>query len=141
MKQWVCGAIAMMALASTAEALDGSGGCGTVRLGQTTVATLRNTPIITLLANEVPVTLLLDTGAETTILTPTAAQRVGAQRPRVEFQRQMSGLAGRLQTSEVELFSFTIGGMAIPWRRVRVARSTLQARLRDRSTVCWEPTV
>jgi predicted aspartyl protease len=103
------------------RAADAPGGCGTVRLGQTTVAAPRNTPIITLLANETPLTLLLDTGAETTILTPAAAQRIGAQRPRVEFQRQLRGVAGSLQTSEVELRSFTVGGVAIPWRRVRVA--------------------
>src|SRR5262249_45043780 len=53
--------------------------------------------------------------------TPAVAQRVGAQRPRIEFQRQLHGIAGTLQTSEAELRSFTIGGVAIPWRRVRVA--------------------
>ena len=98
-----------------------SGGCGTARLGQTTVATLRNAPIVTLLANGMPVTMLLDTGAETTILTPGVAKRLGAQRPQVEFDRQLRGVAGSLQTSEVELHSFAIGGVAIPWRRVRVA--------------------
>ncbi|HMD67161.1 MAG TPA: retropepsin-like aspartic protease [Stellaceae bacterium] len=96
-------------------------GCGTVRLGETTVATLRNAPIVTVLANGAPVTLLLDTGAETTILTPAVAQRIGAQPPRVVFQRQLRGVAGSLQTSEVELRSFTVGAVAIPWRRVRVA--------------------
>jgi predicted aspartyl protease len=95
--------------------------CGTARLGETTVATLRNVPIITLFANRAPVTLLLDSGAETTILTPAVAGRIGAQPPRVEFQRQLRGLAGSLQTSEVELRSFTVGGVEIPWRRVRVA--------------------
>jgi predicted aspartyl protease len=110
-----------MALASAAAGTDSAAGCGAVRVGQTTVATVRNTPIVTLLANQTPVTLLLDTGAETTILTPAAAQRAGAQRPRVEFQRQMRGVAGTLQTSEMELRTFTVGGVAIPWRRVRVA--------------------
>ena len=100
---------------------DPTGGCRAVRLGETTVATLRNAPIVTLFANGTPVTLLLDTGAETTVLTPTAAGRVGAQRPVVEFQRQLRSLGGSLDTSEVELRSFTVGGVAIPWRRVRVA--------------------
>jgi predicted aspartyl protease len=74
-----------------------------------------------LLANGRPVTLLLDTGAETTVLTPAAARRIGVQRPLVEFQRQLHSLAGSLETSEVELNSFTVGGVAIPWRRARVA--------------------
>ena len=152
MVRWLSASIALMALASSADGagqppsaaqswlhdtgrpvpekypdanllvVAASGGCGTVRLGETTVATLRNAPIVTLLANGKPVTVLLDTGAETTTLTPAVAQRLGAQRPRVEFQRQMRGVAGSLQTSEVELHSFTIGGVAIPWRRVRVAQ-------------------
>src|SRR5712672_3459882 len=97
------------------------GGCGTSRIGEITVATLRNAPIVTLLANGSPVTLLLDTGAETTILTPAVAQRIGAQPPRVEFPRQMRGITGSLGTSEVELRSLTAGKVPIPWRRVRVA--------------------
>ena len=100
---------------------DRANGCGTFRLGETTVATLHNAPIVTVLVNGAPATLLLDTGAETTILTPAVAQRIGAQPPRVEFQRQLQGVAGSLQTSEVELRSLTVGGVAIPWRRVRVA--------------------
>ena len=76
MHRWFGAAIAVMALASAAGGA--SGGCGTVRLGQTTVATLRNAPIVTLLANGMPATMLLDTGAETTVLTPAVAQRIGA---------------------------------------------------------------
>jgi predicted aspartyl protease len=97
------------------------GGCGASRIGEVTVATLRNAPILTLFANGAPVTLLLDTGAEWTILTPAVAQRIGATAPRVEFPRQIRGLAGSLGTSEVELRSFTAGQVTIPWRRVRVA--------------------
>jgi predicted aspartyl protease len=96
-------------------------GCGTILLGETTVATLRNVPIVTLSANGVAVTLLLDTGAEGTILTPAVAQRIGAQPPRVEFQRQLRGITGSLQSSEAELRSFTLGRVSIPWRRVHVA--------------------
>ena len=120
-----CGATVQPAPGRSTEAnllvVAASGGCGTAQLGQTTVATLRNAPIVTLLANGMPVTMLLDTGAETTILTPGVAKRLGAQRPQVEFDRQLRGVAGSLQTTEVELHSFAIGGVAIPWRRVRVA--------------------
>lgn len=123
MKRWLGGAIVATALMPAfGYAADGPAGCGAMRLGETTVATLRNVPVITLFANGAAVTLLLDTGAETTILTPAAAQRIGAQRPRIEFQRQMRGIGGSLQTGEVELRSFTLGAVAIPWRRVRVAQ-------------------
>ena len=126
MTRWLGGVIVTTLLLSTAEyaaehRIAAAGGCGAVLLGETTVATLRNAPIVTLSANGVPVTLVLDTGAEGTILTPAVAQRIGAQRPQMEFQRQLHGIAGTLQTTEAELRSFTIGGVAIPWRRVRVA--------------------
>jgi predicted aspartyl protease len=146
MKRWLGAPIVAMALVSTAghagepsslarltSPHDGSGragvhrvdneaaGCGTARLGETTVATLKNAPIVTLFANGAAITLLLDTGAEATILTPAVAQRIGARPPRIEFQRQMHGIGGSLQTGEVELRSFTIGGAAIAWKRVRVA--------------------
>ncbi|HEX3415479.1 MAG TPA: retropepsin-like aspartic protease [Stellaceae bacterium] len=96
-------------------------GCGTSRIGEITVATLRNAPIVTLIANGAPLTLLLDTGAEWTIVTPAAAKRIGAQTPRIEFDRQIRGLSGSLATNEVELRSFTAGDVALPWRRLRVA--------------------
>ena len=119
----VCGAVALaLALGGVAAAADARAvGCGTSRIGEITVATLRNSPIVTVVANGAAVTLLLDTGAEWTILTPSAAKRVGAQTPRIEFQRQIRGLSGSLATNEVELRSFTAGQTAIPWRRVRVA--------------------
>ena len=122
MKRWVSVAIVAMTLMSTTGyAADGVGVCGTIRLGETTVATLQNAPVITLFANGAAVTLLLDTGAQTTVLAPDAAERIGARRPRVESPREMQGIAGSLRTREVELQSFTMGGVAMPLRRVRVA--------------------
>jgi hypothetical protein len=79
---------------------DPTGGCGAVRLGETTVATLHNALIITLFTNGRPVTLLLDTEAETTVLTLAAAGRIGAQRPLVEFHRQLHSLAGTSRQAE-----------------------------------------
>jgi predicted aspartyl protease len=79
-------------------------------------------PIVILLANGKPVTLLLDTGAASTILTPATAQRIGAQPPRIEFQRPVGGFGGgTLRTNEVELRSFSVNGVVIPWRRLLVA--------------------
>jgi predicted aspartyl protease len=100
-------------------------GCSAKRIGEISVATLNGVPFVTLLANGVPVTLLLDTGAERTVLTPASAQRVGAQPPRVEFDRRLRGIGGTLPIREVELQRFTIGGVPIPWRRIAVAPTTL----------------
>lgn len=100
-------------------------GCSAKPIGRITVATLNNAPIVTLFANGHPVVLLIDTGAERTVLTPAVAERIGAQPPRVEFLRQMHGAAGTLSTREVELRSFTASDVAIPWRRVLVAPVTI----------------
>lgn len=95
--------------------------CQAKPLGQIIVATLNNIPIVTLLANGHPITLVLDTGAERTVLTPSVAERINAQPPRIEFQHRMQGIAGSVQSREVELNSFIAGGLAISWRRVLVA--------------------
>lgn len=96
-------------------------GCGTKPLGKIIVATLNRAPIVTVSANGHAVTLILDTGAERTILTPEVAERIGAQRPSIEFQRQVRGITGNLPSHEIELRSFAAGPVAIPWRRLLVA--------------------
>jgi predicted aspartyl protease len=101
------------------------GQCDAKPLGQIAIATIENVPIVTVLANGHPLTLLLDTGAEKTTLSPAAAGRVDAQAPRVEFDPRMQGLAGTLATRDVELRSFTVGDVSIPWRRIVVAPVTL----------------
>jgi predicted aspartyl protease len=64
---------------------------------------------------------ILDTGAERTVLTPEAAKQIHAQRPRIEFQRRVRGVRGDLASYEVELHSFAVGDVPIPWRRILVA--------------------
>ena len=100
-------------------------GCGTILRGKIVVATLNRAPFVTLSANSHPVTLILDTGAERTVLTPTAAGRIGAQRPAIEFPRQLRGISGGLGSHEVELRSFAAGPVALPWHRVLVAPVTM----------------
>ena len=121
-KAWASVAILTIALALTpAYAADGVGVCGTIRLAETAVAMLDNQPIVKVFANSATVLLLLDTGAEATVLTPAAAQRVGAQQARVKLGRQMHGITGDIPAGELELSSFMIGGVEVPRKRVRVA--------------------
>ena len=100
-------------------------GCGTRLRGKVVVATLNRAAFVTLSANGHPVILILDTGAEGTVLTPAAADRIGAQRPAFEFPRQLRGISGDLGSREVELRSFTAGPVALPWHRVSVAPITM----------------
>src|SRR5580704_3307441 len=119
-KAWASVAILTTALASTpAYAADKVAVCGTIRLAETAVAMLDNQPIVKVFANSATVLLLLDTGAEATVLTPAAAQRIGAQ-ARV-MGRQMHGITRDIPAGELELRSFTIGGVEVPRKRVRVA--------------------
>jgi predicted aspartyl protease len=96
-------------------------GCSTRLLGKIVVATLNRAPFVTLAANGHSVTLIVDTGAERTVLTPEAAKAIDAQRPRIEFQRRVRGVGGDLASQEVELRTFAAGELPIPWRRLLVA--------------------
>jgi hypothetical protein len=77
------------------------GACGTIRLAETAIAMLSNQPIVSVFANSAAVLLLLDTGAEATVLTPAAAQRIGAQRARAELSTQMHGITGDIPSGEL----------------------------------------
>lgn len=90
-------------------------------LGDTTVAVLDGLPIVTIIANGAPLTLILDTGSGRTVLSPSAAQRIRAETPRIELARPLSGINGTTATQEIELNSFAVGQMPIPWRRLLVA--------------------
>ena len=96
-------------------------GCSTKLLAKVVVATLNRVPFVTLSANGHSVTLIIDTGAERTVLTPDAAKTIDAQRPRIEFQRQVRGVGGDLASHEVELRTFAAGEIPIPWRRIVIA--------------------
>src|SRR3984893_4249677 len=121
-KAWASVAIVTTALASTpAYAADEVGVCGTIRLPRPRLRCLITSRSSRFFANSATVLLLLDTGAEATVLTPAAAQRIGAQHTRVKLGRQMHGITGDIPAGELELRSFTIGGVEVPRKRVRVA--------------------
>lgn len=116
--------IAALAL-SIASARADAVSCGARRVGSAAVSTVNNMPLVTLSANHRPLTLLLDTGAELTVITPAAAERIGAQPPRFEINHQMRGIGGTLSTREVELTGFAVGDVPLQWRRLLVASVTV----------------
>ena len=91
--------------------------------------TVNGLPLVMVLADGAALTLLLDTGAERTVLTSGASERAGGKAPQIEFRRSLSGVTGSLPSSEVEFKSFTIGGVDIPWRRVRIAKIAMPSVL------------
>src|SRR5689334_1190400 len=121
LKSWISVAIVSTAMMSSpVYAGDGADVCGTIRLAETSVAILGNQPIVRVFANSTAVLLLLDTGAEATVLTPAAAQRIGAQHARVELRSQMHGITGDIPAGELELRNLTIGALEVPRKTVRV---------------------
>src|SRR5215471_960433 len=112
------------AAARSAEALDGSpvaetSGCSTRLLGKIVVATLNRAPFMTLAANGHSVTLIVDTGAERTVLTPEAAKAIDAQRPSIEFQRRVHGVGGDLASHEVRIAQLRCRGSTDPMAATR----------------------
>ena len=110
----------LLILSSGVTAAQGPAACTAAPIGSVVVKILNRMPLVTATANGKPVTFVLDTGAQQTALIQSAAERIGGETPKVEFSRQMRGIANSVQTREVELRSFSINGVALPWRRVRV---------------------
>ena len=113
-------AVSLLIFFSGVAAAQRPAACTAAPLGSVVVRILDGVPLVTASANGKPVTFALDTGAQQTVLTGAAAERIGAATPKIEFSRQMRGIANSAPTREVELRSFVINGIAIPWRRLRV---------------------
>src|ERR1051326_7016023 len=118
---WATTCVAISTVRANRLAVADTFGCSTKLLGKVAVATLNRVPFVTPSANGHSVTLIVDTGAERTVLTPEAAKQAGAHRPSIEFQRGVRGIGGNRASHEVELRSFAAGEVAIPWHRVFVA--------------------
>jgi predicted aspartyl protease len=99
-------------------------GCGAALANGIVLESVNDFAIVTVIANGAPLRLILDTGAEATVLNSKAAERIGGTAPRVQFERRLSGFAASLPGYEIEFKSFTIGGVDIPLRRVAVANAT-----------------
>jgi hypothetical protein len=76
-----------------------------------------NIPLVTAIINGAPATLIVDTGAEGTILTEAAAQRLNL---RIEFQRtgHLVGLGGMAVAVGSRVRTFSLAGLEIPLRRL-----------------------
>jgi len=114
---------AILILSAGVTAAQGPTACAAAPIGSFVVKILNRVPLVTASANGKPVTFVLDTGAQQTALVQSAAERIGGETPNIEFSRQMRGIANSVQTREVELRSFSINGVALPGRRVRVIPS------------------
>ncbi|MGE0260529.1 MAG: aspartyl protease family protein [Alphaproteobacteria bacterium] len=119
------GAAFVSNLAPSAAALD----CSAARNNPIPLENVNGLVLVNALADGAALRLILDTGAERTILTSSAAERIGGKAPPVQFQRQLKGVAAAVQGRDIEFKSLTIGGIDIPWRRAMVAPTPLPPAL------------
>ena len=103
----------------------GAASCSTVSSKPIALENVNGFALVNALADGAALRLILDTGAERTVLTSSAAERIGGKAPRIQFQRQLKGVAAAVQTQDIEFEKLTIGGVDIPWRRAMVAKTTL----------------
>jgi predicted aspartyl protease len=75
--------------------------------------------VVTAQINGRPATLILDTGAESTLLTASAAKRLGVT-SKYDFERSMAGIGGSVRTGDARLSSMSLGGLALDYPRVLV---------------------
>jgi len=119
---WIAAALAVF-LISPATATDG---CRPARNAELPIRLVNGLPLVTLTINHSGATLILDTGAERTMLSGAASDRMGLPR-HMEYPRTVRGVAGAIVSGEVELPGLTIGGTAVPNFGALVASMSLPA--------------
>jgi predicted aspartyl protease len=98
--------------------------CKPKRVAELAIVLLRNIPLVNLSVNGAPATFLLDTGAERTIMTAAAAQRLGVE-SHYEYPRRMRSLDGAVSSGDARLRNLGLGGTALADFRVLVGSVSL----------------
>ena len=101
-----------------------AGDC-TLRRRASVPLTMAGLPMVPATINGRPARLVLDTGAESSILGVAAAKRLGVT-TQYDFTRQMQGLSQAMRTGDARLNSMSLGGVSLNYPRVLVGPITLQ---------------
>lgn len=96
--------------------------CATRKLASLPVET-PGLPVVPATINARPASLILDTGAENTLLTAAAARRLGVT-TRYDFVRSMRGIGRSVRTGDARLASMRLGGLPIDYPRALVGEVT-----------------
>jgi predicted aspartyl protease len=127
---WPTPLLAAVATLLAASPLPGAGRaaaaehCVPVRKAAIALIPGRSAPFVPLTINGDRAVLLLDTGAEQTLLSAAAAKRLGLA-AHYTYPHTMQGVGGGLNVGEVRLDAITVGGLSMPGFLMPVANLTL----------------
>ena len=110
-------------------AADKPGNC-TLQRRASVELTLAGLPIVTATINGRPARLILDTGAESSIIGIAAARRLHVT-SKFDFARSMSGIGQTVGTGDARLDSMSLGGATLSYPRVLVGPIALNMRGAD----------
>jgi predicted aspartyl protease len=100
------------------------GACGPLFVGELPVALIHNVPLVEVSIDGSQAILVLDTGSQRTVLTPSAAARLGL--PLAEGRRRrFYGLSGSIDSRDVAVRQFSAGGVALRRAEIVVAPITV----------------
>lgn len=113
------GLLALGGCQPAVNAMFGVGDCKLEKLGESPVETRSKLAVVPARFNGRPAQLVVDTGAERTLLTPAAATRLHLQQD-LEHGTRSWGVGGPTAYFDAELDSFEFAGLALPLRSVAV---------------------
>jgi predicted aspartyl protease len=102
--------------------------CRPTRQAGFTVTPMGNVPVVTVRINGGTAAFLFDTGAERTIMTAAAAERLGVD-AHYEYARRMRSIGGAVAGGDARVRSFGLGGMALSDFRILVGAVSLPSFL------------
>lgn len=98
---------------------DGAGGNCTLRRRGSVAVSLPGLPVVPAEINGRAAALILDTGAESSMLTAGAAKRLGVT-SKYDFQRSMAGIGSSVRAGDARLDSMSVGGIVLSYPRMLV---------------------
>jgi predicted aspartyl protease len=129
-----CLSLLLLALAGTAcvpargpSGPGWAGACGPVRIGELPIVLIDNVPLVDVEIDGVPAILVLDTGAQRTVLTPAAVARLGLPLA-VGNRPSMHGLYAAMRSNGVAVQRFSSDGIRLRRDEIVVAAVVLGTR-------------
>jgi predicted aspartyl protease len=110
---WLPLLVLLLLAACAAPGLPGGGACGLRPRAEMPVRIVQGIPLVDAQMNGAPIAMVLDSGAERTVLTEQAARRLGLEFDPRNIQRG-AGAGGTVSSFAARVRRFEVAGLAIP---------------------------